>query len=81
MVAPFAVSILTMSVDYLENLNTLEMLKSFPDLTETMVNKGSFFIEIKNLSVLIIKILFALLGIAFLVKMIKGFVLKKESNL
>ena len=55
----------TMGMDYLENINTLEMLRSFPNHTEEMVRKGSFFTEMKNYSSLIRNILFILLSLAF----------------
>ena len=58
--------VLNMGVDYMENLNTLEMLKSFPNITEAMASKGSFFLEMKNLSSLIRNILFALLGLSLI---------------
>ena len=71
--------ILTMSMDYLENFNTLEMLNDFPNLTEVMVRRGSFYTEIKNLSILIIKILFVLFGIAFVVKKGPSFLSKHKT--
>lgn len=64
--------IVTMGVDYMENLNTLEMLKAFPNITETMASKGSFYLEMKNLSSLIRNVLFVLLGLAFIVKKVKN---------
>lgn len=69
--------ILTMSADYLENFNTLEMLKSFPNLTEAMVNQGSSFTETKNLFSLIINFLIVLLGTVWIVKMGKNYLAKK----
>jgi len=73
--------LLTMGVDYLENFNTLLMLKSYPNISEVIVNKGSFFTEIKNLSTLIIKISFILLSIVWIAKMVRNFVIKKENKL
>ncbi len=61
----------TMGADYMENFNTLEMLKSFPKTTEAMANKGSFYTEMKNLSSLIRNVLFVLLGITWIVKKVK----------
>lgn len=70
--------LLTMGVDYLENFNTLLMLKTYPTISEIVVNKGSFFTEIKNLSTLIIKISFILLSIVWIVKMVKNLMIKKR---
>lgn len=68
--------LLTMGVDYMENFNTLILLKSYPNLSEVIVNKGSFFTEIKNLSIQIIKVSFVLLTIVWAVKTVKKFRLK-----
>lgn len=62
---------LIMGMDYLENINTLEMLRSFPNHTEEMVSKGSFFTEMKNWASLITNILFVLLSIIFSLKVLK----------
>jgi hypothetical protein len=56
----------TMGVDYLENFNTLKMLSSFPNLSESLVGKGSSYLEIKNKTTLISNTLFVVLGIAWL---------------
>lgn len=72
--------IITMGIDYLENLNTLEMLNNFPNLTEQMVNTGSFLTEMKNLSSQITNILIAILSIALIVKMANNMKMKKDNN-
>lgn len=64
--------VVTMGVDYLENHNTLEMLKSFPNISEAMASKGLLYLQIKNLSSLIRNILFVVLGIAWIVKIFKN---------
>lgn len=48
------------------------MLKAFPDITEAMASKGSFYLEMKNLSSLIRNVLFVILGIAWVVKKVKN---------
>jgi len=40
--------IIGMSVDYMENFNTLALLASFPDLTTAMVEKGSQLTALKH---------------------------------
>lgn len=40
--------IIGMTVDYMENFNTLELLATFPDLTTAMVEKGSRLTALKH---------------------------------
>lgn len=62
----------TMGVDYMENFNTLAMLDSFPNVTEAMANKGSFYTEMKHASGVIRNGLFVVLGIAWIVKKVRN---------
>ena len=70
--------ILTMGLDYMENFNTLEMLSSFLNLSEAMVDKGSSFSEKKHFLTLLSNLLYVGLGFLWLVVMGKKYMSNKE---
>jgi hypothetical protein len=57
--------------DYLENIWFIRMLKSYPDLTETLVNTSNTFSVIKSTSTSIFFIVFIIILILFGIKFIK----------